>query len=124
MGKPQFRFRKFFACDLLTSQGVSGRNFVRGGICTLRQSQKTKGFCVADFATLSDEGRSRSKIFPLFIWIKGPCVRKFEGLECSKHLGISQTNLYAYLSFSKYGGEHHVHELQTGSVRGYIKFMQ
>ena len=36
MGKPQFRFRKFFACDLLTPQGVSGRNFVRGGICTLR----------------------------------------------------------------------------------------
>ena len=35
MGKPQFRFRKFFACDLLTPQGVSGRNFVRGGICTL-----------------------------------------------------------------------------------------
>ena len=27
------------------------------------QSQKTQGFCVADFATLSDERRSRSKIF-------------------------------------------------------------
>ena len=37
MGKPQFRFQKFFACDLLTPQGVSGRNFVRGGICTLTQ---------------------------------------------------------------------------------------
>ena len=36
------------------------------------QSQKTQGFCVADFATLSDETRSRSKIFPLFIWIKEP----------------------------------------------------
>ena len=36
MGKAQFRFRKFFACDLLTPQGISGRNFVRGGICTLR----------------------------------------------------------------------------------------
>ena len=57
------------------------------------QSQKTQGFCVADFATLSDERRSRSKIFPLFIWIKEPCVRKFEGLESSKLLGISQTKL-------------------------------
>ena len=55
------------------------------------QSQKTQGFCVADFATLSDETRSRSKIFPLFIWIKEPCVRKSEGLEHSKLLGISQT---------------------------------
>ena len=55
------------------------------------QSQKTQGFCVADFATLSDETRSRSKIFTLFIWIKEPCVQKFEGLERSKLLGISQT---------------------------------
>ena len=31
--------------------------------------------------------------FPLFIWIKEPCVRKFEELERSKLLGISQTNL-------------------------------
>ena len=57
------------------------------------QSQKTQGFCVADFATLSDETGSRSKIFPLFIWIKEPCVRKFERLERSKRRGISQTNL-------------------------------
>ena len=57
------------------------------------QSQKTQGFCVADFVTLSDERRSRSKLFPLFIWIKEPCVRKFEGLERSKLLGISQTKL-------------------------------
>ena len=55
------------------------------------QSQKTQGFCVADFATLSDERRSRSKIFPQFIWIKESCVRKFEGFEHSKLLGISQT---------------------------------
>ena len=55
------------------------------------QSQKTQGFCVADFAALSDEIRSRSKIFPLFIWRKEPCVRKVEGLERSKLLGISQT---------------------------------
>ena len=57
------------------------------------QSQKTQGFCVADFTTLSDERRSRLKIFPLFIWIKEPCVRKFEGLESLKLLGISQTTL-------------------------------
>ena len=61
--------------------------------CCSIQSQKTQGFCVADFATLSDERRSRSKIFPLFIWIKEPCVRKFEGLERSILLGISQTIL-------------------------------
>ena len=58
------------------------------------QSQKTQGFCVADFSTLSDERRSRSKIFPLFIWIKEPWVRKFEGLERSKLLGISQTTVF------------------------------
>ena len=56
-----------------------------------RQSQKTQGFCVADFATLSDETRSRSKIFPLFILVIEPCVQKFERLERSKLLGISQT---------------------------------
>ena len=48
-------------------------------------------FCVADFATLSDDRRSRSKIFLLFIWIKEFCVRKFEGLARSKLFGISQT---------------------------------
>ena len=57
------------------------------------QSQKTEGFCVGDFATLSEETRSRSKIFPLFIWIKKPCVRKFEGLVSSKLFWISQTDL-------------------------------
>ena len=60
-------------------------------LTTLKQSQKTQGFCIADFATLSDETRSRPKIFLLFVWIKEPCVRKFEGLERSKLLGISQT---------------------------------
>ena len=61
------------------------------GTSAVIQSQKTQGFCVADFATLSDERRSGSKIFPLFIWIKELCVRKFERLERSKLLGISQT---------------------------------
>ena len=59
----------------------------------LYQSQKTKGFCVTDFATLSDERRSRLKIFRLFIWIKEFCVRKYEGLERSKLLEISQANI-------------------------------
>ena len=61
------------------------------------QSQKIQGFCVADFATLSDKRRSRSKIFPLFIWIKEPCVRKFEELARSKLLGfrkLIQTTLW------------------------------
>ena len=57
----------------------------------LNQSQKTQGFCFADFASLSDERRSRSKIFYYLIWIKEPCVRKFGGLARSKLLGISQT---------------------------------
>ena len=39
--------------------------------------------------------RSRSKIFRLFIWIKEPCVRKSEGLERSKLLGISQRKTVA-----------------------------
>ena len=56
----------------------------------ITQSQKTQGFCVADFATLSDERRSCSKIFLLFNMVKEPCVRKFEGLARSKLLGISQ----------------------------------
>ena len=64
------------------------------------QFQKTQGFCVAYFATLSDERRSRSKIFPLFIWIKEPCVRKFERLERSKLLGISQTILVTVVALS------------------------
>ena len=38
------------------------------------QSQKTKGFCVADFAMLSDARRLRLKIFRRFIWIKEPCI--------------------------------------------------
>ena len=59
------------------------------------QSQKTQ-----DFATLSDERRSRSKIFLLFIWIKEPCVRKFEGLARSKLLGISQTEIQILLVLS------------------------
>ena len=53
-------------------------------------------FCVADFATLSNKTRSSSKISPLFTWIKEPCVQKFERLERSKLLGISQTMDYNY----------------------------
>ena len=60
---------------------------------TVSENQR---FCVADFATLSDERRSRSKFFPLFIWMKESCVRKFEGLERSKLLGISKTKTWAH----------------------------
>ena len=67
-------------------------------MCT--QSQKTQGFCVADFATLSDERRSRSKLFPLFIWIKEACVRKFEGLDVRNVLGFRK--LYLFLQGLSY----------------------
>ena len=60
---------------------------------TFFQSQKTRGFCVADFATLSDDRISRSKIFYRLRSIKEPCVRKVEGLTRSKILGILQTVL-------------------------------
>ena len=56
--------------------------------------RKPKVFGVADFATLSDESRSRSKFFYYLIWIKEPCVRKSEGFTRSKILGISQTILF------------------------------
>ena len=38
MGKPQFRFWKYFACNVLAPKGISGRNFVKGVICTLKQT--------------------------------------------------------------------------------------
>ena len=57
------------------------------------QSQKIQSFCVTDFATLSNERRSRSKIVPLFNVDEKPCVRKFEGLTRSKILGILQTEM-------------------------------
>ena len=56
-------------------------------------SQKIQGFCVADFATLSDERRSRSKIVLLFNVEKNLRVRKFEGLTRSKILRILQTEM-------------------------------
>ena len=57
------------------------------------QSQKIQSFCVADFATLSNERRSRSKIVPLFNVDKRPCIRKFEGLTRFKNRGILQTEM-------------------------------
>ena len=80
----------FMNRELQSNRGFSE---LQGSCFRSVQSQKTQGFCVADFATLSDERRSRLKLLPLFIWIKEPCVRKFEGLERSKLLGISQTKL-------------------------------
>ena len=70
------------------------------------QSQKIQGFCVADFATLSDERRSRSKIFLLFIWMKEPCV---EGLARSKLLGISQTELAKMLLWCTFMLLYHIY---------------
>ena len=61
------------------------------------QSQKTQGFCVANFAKPSDERKSHSKIFLLFNTEKEPCVRKFEGLAYPKCLGflkLSRFKLY------------------------------
>ena len=57
-------------------------------------SPRKPKFCVADFATLSDERRSRSKILYHLIWITEPCVRKVEGLTRLKVLGILQTIMY------------------------------
>ena len=48
-------------------------------------------FRVADFTTLPDERRSRSKINLLFNMDKEPYFRKFEELTRSKILGILQT---------------------------------
>ena len=73
---------------------VSNWDFEKGAWSTKNTVSQTQGFCVADFATLSDERRSRSKIFPQFIWIKELSVRKCEGLERSKLLGISQTEYH------------------------------
>ena len=52
------------------------------------RSQKTKGLYVADFATLSDETRSRSTIFPLFIWIKNLAFEKLKGSNVRNFLGF------------------------------------
>ena len=57
------------------------------------QSQKTEGFHVADFATLSDKEGCIWKSLYCFIWIKEPCVRTFERLAHSKILVISQTKI-------------------------------
>ena len=78
-------------CILSTVAGMQNEERPVLFLVQVMQSQKTQGFCVADFAKQSDERRSRSKISSLFIWIKEPCVRKSEGLERSKLLGISQT---------------------------------
>ena len=56
------------------------------------QSQKTQGFCVADFATPSDDRRLRSKIILLVNTNKITCVRKSEGLTSSKILGFCKLN--------------------------------
>ena len=57
MGKPQFRFQKFLVCDLLTPLGVSGRNFVRGGICTLKDIQQSLCAIGSSFQSLNTHRR-------------------------------------------------------------------
>ena len=52
------------------------------------QSQKTQGFCVANFATLSDERRSRSKVFLLFIWIENLAFKNLKGSLLRNFLGF------------------------------------
>ena len=66
------------------------------------QSQKTQGFCVADFATLSDERRSRSKIVILFNMDKRTLRSKFEGLMRSKILWILQNDFVNGSGFVQY----------------------
>ena len=62
------------------------------------QSQKTQGFCVEDFATLSDEGGRVRKLFDSLTRIKEPCVQKSKGLTPSKILGILRTGLLILLT--------------------------
>ena len=57
-------------------------------VVVTHQSQKTQGFCVADFATLSDERRSRSKLFPLFIWIKNLAFENLKDSNVRNFLGF------------------------------------
>ena len=53
------------------------------------QSQKTQGFCVADFAMLSDERRLRSEVFLLFnIWIKNLAFENLKGSHVQNLLGF------------------------------------
>ena len=47
-----------------------------------------QGFCVADFAMLSDERRSHLKIFRLFIWINEICVQNLKGSNIRNFLGL------------------------------------
>ena len=49
--------------QLVVSNLLLSQNYIKK---QLNQSQKTPDFCVADFATLSDERKSRSKISLLF----------------------------------------------------------
>ena len=53
-----------------------------------RQSQKTQGFCVAYFATLSDEKRSRSKIFYCSYGLKNHAFENLKGSNVRNFLGF------------------------------------
>ena len=73
-----------------------------GSILKHTQSQKTQGFCVADIATLSDEGKVAFENFSTVYMDKRTLRSKFEGLERSKLLGISQTTLLNFPRFLLY----------------------
>ena len=78
-------------CDFRISHGTAnsfGDSLLFPAALPCFQSQKTQGFCVADFATLSDERRSRSKIFPLFIWIKNLAFENLKGSNVRNFLGF------------------------------------
>ena len=67
--------------------------------------RKPKGFCVADFATLSDKKGRIRKFFNCLIQIKEPCFRKFELLTRSKIVGIDFTMDYLRMDGKQYASK-------------------
>ena len=62
----QFKYLAYKTCHRFDIFRKLSSGLVLHGSWKQNQSQKTQGSCVADFATLSDERMSCSKIFPLF----------------------------------------------------------
>ena len=60
------------------------------------QTQKTQGFCVADFATLSDERMLHSKNFLLFNTGKRTMYSKIGRVHTFENSGILQTALWIF----------------------------
>ena len=76
-----------------TNLQPSGTKRLEYKVKNTNQSQKTQGFRVADFATLSDERRLRSKIFLLFDMDKRTLRSKICRARMLEILGISQTKM-------------------------------